>query len=163
MATYQEQAVEERKYLLKYFKFNFNGIKKENILFTNVDGFDYYDAKVYFNNVKYIYEIKVRNVDYKTCMLEQKKMDHLLELQDKKGCELYYISAHPSFFAVFNLNNYKRDEIKWVQEYHWKSSTERWKGKELKWVTYLPTKEATILNYDNNSENVENWFFINNI
>jgi len=140
--------------------------------FTSEEGYDLYDAlliKFEKNGTKmlnqYFIEIKVRDKHYDTLMLERTKYNHLKDLvkkYDKRNysdipSEIIYINTTPNGSYWFNLSKINMEEQEWIQESHWSSTTDKSKGKELKWLTYLPlhlgkiipVKSTDSVHYDN--------------
>lgn len=128
--------------------------------FTDEQGYDLYDSLlVKFKKDTgtilntYFVEMKVRDTHYPTLLLEKKKYQDLLDLVKKydernyldKPSEVIYISTTPQGSYWFNLSKVNESELNWIQEMHWISTTDKSKGKTLKWVTYLSTDLAKFL------------------
>lgn len=89
------QAAEKERELLSRF---FESIGCTNYSFTEAEGFDRYDATFEFLDIKYLVEVKVRNVksnQYPTTLIDKSKTDFLREEALKEG----YIPVLVIFFT----------------------------------------------------------------
>lgn len=154
---YYIQSLRERILLDELFKIIYND--KYDIKYDHTDpyGQDVYDSAVmrFDKNTTYIvdthiFEAKVRDEDYDDILLEKKKYNDLKRISKRYNnteSKIFYVSCHPSGTYIFNLSTLK--DIKWVERSLNKSTTELWKGKIDKQVTFLSKEIAKKIDIKN--------------
>lgn len=149
---YTLKADDERLILKKIIPtlYNYN-VYDIQYYFTDSGGYDVYDAYVMgFNKDthscvrRHLIEIKVRDTHYPDLLLEKEKLENLKKKASESDATVIYISTTPKGSYIFNLTQLE-SSIQWNKEEHWKSTTDKSKGKKYKWVTYLPITSAKYL------------------
>lgn len=138
----------ERVFLKEIFTKLFNKENYDvNYYLTDEEGYDEYDGGACFFDKhtgsvinRHIYEIKIRDKHYPDLLLEQRKYNKLVKKAEYLDAQIKYISVTPLGTYIWNIT--KHDNYCWVKEQHNKSTTELYKGKISKKVTYLSTDLA---------------------
>lgn len=154
MATpqdYCDKQIDERIILKEVIKKLYDTNKIDiQYYFTDIDGKDIYDGYVMICSKEtgsilksHLIEIKIRDTHYDELLLEKKKFTNLKSKAQESDAAVIYISCTPSGSFVYNLSRLENENIfEWVKEEHWKTTTDKSQGKQLKTVTFLPVKYA---------------------
>ena len=151
--TYYENERKGRMLLRELFNRFYSDKYDIQPYYTEIDLCKCYDAVVTrFNkdttwlHDTHLYEVKLRDIDYDTILLEKDKYDALIEERKFNydgDVKLYYVSCHPSATYVFDLDNV---ELKWISEHHNISSVEKENGTRLKKICYLQKERGKKIN-----------------
>ncbi len=156
MLSYYDRSRLERIMIEELYKEIYTNSKYDiQYYHTPIDSYEVYDSVVnrFEKSTNYlvdtqIFEVKIRDTNYQDILLEKKKYNSLKK--ESKRClngneiTIFYVSCHPSGTYVFNLS--KLEDIKWQKESHNISTTELYRGKEDKYVCYLPISSAKFVN-----------------
>ena len=92
-----------------------------------------------------IIEVKSRNREYSTHLIEKKKWDALFEERDKSGRVPFYLVDTSTRLLLFNLEQVGEPE--WEIQSHNKNTW--WGGEKTdKLVGFLPTEKAVEIEYE---------------
>jgi hypothetical protein len=123
---------------------------EKQIYFSPEDSYTIYDALInYLKEGSMIstdlYEVKVRDEDYPTLLLEKKKYTDLLKHSRRMYNirHIYYVVITPGGSWSYDL--LKLPKLKWITEQHNIKSTDTHYGKTTKEVTYLDKNIGTFI------------------
>ena len=130
------------------------GQYQDNIHHTPADSKETYDSVVcrFLNgSIKknHIWEAKIRDANYNEILFEKIKYNSLKKVAQRyEGAEsdIFYISTHPDGTYIFNITNIEKEgKLQWIKQEHNKSTVEKWRGKVMKELVYLPIELAKFI------------------
>jgi elongation factor 4 len=97
----------------------------------------------------HIWEAKIRDANYNEILFEKIKYNSLKKVAQRyEGAEsdIFYISTHPDGTYIFNITNIEKEgKLQWIKQEHNKSTVEKWRGKVMKELVYLPISLAKFI------------------
>lgn len=95
-----------------------------------------------------LFEVKCRDQHYPDLLLEKKKFEALKDKGFLLDSKIYYCCVTPSGTFIYDLLKIEKElgQFKYVKEEHWKSTSDKSRGKVMKFVTYIPTSKAKFIN-----------------
>jgi|GEM_PF-3987356 len=127
-------SIRERQELVKWFKHYFKN-KSYSYELTPVDGYDPYDAKLFFNGRTYLIECKIRDTHYNPLYLEKKKYDSLIKYKNEYDYILYF-NKTPNGIYIGNISKLIMNNITIEDKYCQISTIDKTKGNTLK--SFIP-------------------------
>lgn len=127
---------------------------QDNIHHTPADSKETYDSIVcrFLNGritKNHIWEAKIRDANYNEILFEKIKYNSLKKVAQRyegAECDIFYISTHPNGTYIFNITKIEKEgKLEWIKQEHNRSTVEKWKGKVMKEIAYLPTSLAKFI------------------